>query len=338
MYPYVGLGGDELQRMALKVLSNEVGYHRVNLSTMFAGACWAVLAARPLLRKAGSGMVVYLAALTVVAAQALTAGRTGYAAWAALGLVLGALRWRRYLLLAPAFAMAVISFAPAVSERLVQGFTEETRDVGPAANGPQGEMDPAFDVGPGADLYTITSGRSIIWPYVLEKISEAPVHGFGRLAMIRTGLTEVLAETFGEGEAVGHPHNAYLEWLLDNGWLGVACIAPFYLYVLWTATSLFRDRRAPAFGAIGGITLALVGALLIGAIGSQTFYPREGSVGMWCAIGLMLRVSVERKRAVQQIRKATPRHGGGPRSFSAPRAAPPPPPPPLESLLWAKAS
>jgi len=32
-------------------------------------------------------------------------------------------------------------------------------------------------------------------------------------------------------------------------------------------------------------------------MGSQTFYPREGSVGMWAAIGLLLRVWVERKKS-----------------------------------------
>ncbi len=50
--------------------------------------------------------------------------------------------------------------------------------------------------------------------------------------------------------------------------------------------------------AVGGMTTALVLALLVASIGSQTFYPREASVGMWCAIGLMMRAWVERKRAI----------------------------------------
>jgi hypothetical protein len=33
-------------------------------------------------------------------------------------------------------------------------------------------------------------------------------------------------------------------------------------------------------------------ALMIGAFGGQTFYPREGAVGMWAAIGLLLRIHV----------------------------------------------
>ena len=60
------------------------------------------------------------------------------------------------------------------------------------------------------------------------------------------------------------------------------------------------------FVAIGGATTALLTALLVGAIGSQTFYPREGALGMWCAIGLMLRVWVERRRALERSLDAAP--------------------------------
>lgn len=37
-------------------------------------------------------------------------------------------------------------------------------------------------------------------------------------------------------------------------------------------------------------------ALLVAAMGSQTFYPREGALGMWCAIALMFRIYQERER------------------------------------------
>ena len=47
-----------------------------------------------------------------------------------------------------------------------------------------------------------------------------------------------------------------------------------------------RQRAAAA--------LALLLALLIASFGAQTLYPREGVVGMWAAIGVAMRVSVER--------------------------------------------
>ena len=70
--------------------------------------------------------------------------------------------------------------------------------------------------------------------------------------------------------------------------------------------SLFKDSRSGTFIAAGGVTAALTVALLVAGLGSQTFYPREGSVGMWCAIGLMFRVSVERRKALAAAQQAPP--------------------------------
>jgi O-antigen ligase len=331
--PHMALPGEELARMAIRLLQNEVGYHRVNLSTMFAGASWAMLASRSVFGRGvkWTGIVLALAAL-IVLAQALTAGRTGYGAWATLGLMLGALRWRKTLVLAPLAVVAVVTFLPGVAERMQQGFTEESRDSAPEAA--LRDQPATFGEDEEVDLYTVTSGRTLVWPFVVEKIAQAPMVGYGRLAMQRTGLTQELHEAFGASEAMSHPHNAYLEWLLDNGWVGMSIIAPFYLSILLMSVALFRDRRLPVFEATGGAACALVGALLLGAIGSQSFYPREGAVGMWCAIGLMWRVAVERKRALAHIAE----HGRSVRRGRLPKPTPTTPPPPMESILWPKAS
>jgi O-antigen ligase len=229
----------------------------------------------------------------ILYAQALTGGRAGYGTWLAVGLALSLMRARRYLLIIPAVAAMVLALVPAARERMLQGFTGEERHAKATPDpSPLGDETP--------DDYTITAGRTLIWPYVVDKIAESPLYGHGRQAMIRTGLARLLREEL--RESFPHPHNAYLEWLLDNGWLGMTLMVPFYLAVLWHAVSLFRDSRSPAFVAAGGATLALVLALLFGSIGSQSFYPREGSVGMWCAIGLMLRVCVERARALRAVR------------------------------------
>jgi hypothetical protein len=59
---------------------------------------------------------------------------------------------------------------------------------------------------------------------------------------------------------------------------------------------LFLDRSDILYEAAGGAALALLLALLLASFGAQTLYPREGVVGMWAAIGVALRVSVERER------------------------------------------
>jgi O-antigen ligase len=289
MPPSMAISGQTLSERSRKIILNEIGYHRVNLSMMLAGASWAVFAFRPMLKK-GRHLVfiVLIASLSLVYAQALTAGRAGYVTWGVVGLILCIIRWRKYLLFAPILVIAITLAIPGVVERMSRGFSPETRDTNP-------KIEEIYKSDPDEpDMYTILAGRNIAWPFIIDKIDESPFIGYGRLAMVRTGLKSFLWEKF--GESFPHPHNAYLEMLLDNGWIGFLIVIPLYLIVLWHSISLFRDSRSPVFVAIGGVTSALVLALLVASMGSQTFYPREGSVGMWCAIGLMLRVYVERKR------------------------------------------
>jgi O-antigen ligase len=282
------LSGDALSDRAVKILMNEVGYHRVNMSAMLAGASWALFALRPLASSNALRGWMLLGCVMIVFAQALTGGRAGYVTFALVGLVLCLLRWRAYLLLTPVVVVGILAVAPGVTQRMLQGFTPDSRD---ASSRLEQVLGPRSEKGP--DAYTITAGRSVIWPFVIEKIEQRPFTGYGRLAMVRTGLSFFLATYLNEGFA--HPHNAYLEMLLDNGLIGFVLVMPFYAFVLVYSFSLFRDSRSQVFVAIGGASSALLLALLLAAMGSQTFYPREGWLGMWCVLFLMLRVRVQRK-------------------------------------------
>jgi len=293
--PATALSGQELSARSLKILLNEIGYHRVNLSMMLAGASWAVLATLPLVERNGRRLLVVAAFLVLVYAQALTAGRMGYATWASVGLSLALIRWRKILLLVPLVVLLVIYAVPGVEERMAQGFS-------PASSDRRGTVPQFAAYNPDKpDLYTITAGRNIAWHFIVDKITESPVVGYGRLAMNRTGLSRMLLEKY--GESFPHPHNAYLEMLLDNGGVGFLLVLPFYVVILRHGVSLFLDSRNPVFVSIGGVATALVLALLVASMGSQSFYPREGSVGMWCSIGLLLRVYVERARGFSWTEK-----------------------------------
>lgn len=285
-------GGDALSNRSLKILINEIGYHRVNLSMMLAGASWAIFASRELIGGAGRSLWMFIASFIVLFGQALTGGRMGYVTWALVGFVLIWGRWRRYLLLAPLAVAGVLLIVPGVQERLSQGFTQDTyRDS-------KRFEAMGYERGDGPDVYTVTAGRNIAWPMVIDKIKEAPLFGYGKEAMQRTGIASYLFKTFNEN--FPHPHNAYLQLLLDNGLLGGVWILLFYRLIVKYSYQLFRDSRRPEFIAAGGCCLALVLALLIASMGSQSFYPREGAVGMWCAIGLMLRVYVQRSRLLEK--------------------------------------
>ncbi len=185
----------------------------------------------------------------------------------------------------PVALAAVVVIVPGAKDRMLQGFaTSEPALIG------DGEEK--------MDEYEVTSGRNLIWPYVLEKIEARPALGYGREGMARTGLRRFLWEELKED--FPHPHNAYLQVLYDSGWVGLLLVLPFYFIVLFHGFRLFLDSRNPCFVAVGGVVCALELALLFAAFGSQTFYPREGAVGMWCAFGLTFRLSVERARAVSR--------------------------------------
>ena len=284
--------GADLGERSLKILMNEVGYHRVNIAVMLAGGAWAIFALRPLAKNRRVATLVTVASALTLFGLALTGGRAGYATWAVVGLLMALIRWRKYLLIAPIAVALVIAFVPAVQQRLMQGFTAETRDSNVALS-----HTVQIQSSGGADAYTITAGRNIAWPLVLDRIGQAPWFGYGREAMRSQGISGYL---WGElGEDFGHPHNAYLQWLLDNGIVGAVPVFFFLLLMLKRSISLFADSRSPVFIAVGGMALGLLFAQLVGALGSQTFYPVEGSVGMWCALGLMWRVHLERQRVYQ---------------------------------------
>jgi O-antigen ligase len=272
----LGGSGDRIQQTRLRVC-DQIGYSAAELSTVLAGAFWGILAALPLVRRKGCRIMVFGAAGVIVLGQALTGGRAGYAAWLAIGIALCLLKWRKYLLLAPAVLILIPIIFPGTTARMCYGFGQ-TDSAGRAAT----------------DDYKITSGRTLIWPYVIDKISESPIVGFGRLAMNRTGLADRLMSEL--NESFPHPHNIYLETLLDNGVLGSVPIFLFWGTVLAYSARLFRSDNH-LYSAVGGLALSSMLAQLFAGIGGQHFYPRESTFCVWAAMLFSLRVYVEEKRA-----------------------------------------
>ena len=278
---YMGLhpdfSGSELSGRAAKIVQRSVGYDRVDMSMMLAGASWAAIAFASLAQKKSHKFLLLGVGLMIVFGQALTGGRAGYVSWGAIGIVLCTLRWRKMLPLIPVAAVIVVMLMPSVAQRMFSGF-------GGQSDGIVTHQDDT----------EITSGRNMIWPKVIEKIRQNPIVGYGRQAMMRTGLTQwgedVLQDEF------AHPHEAYLEMLLDNGLIGFFCVLPLFYIALKRSTGLFRDRSDTVYEAAGGTAMALMLALFFAGFGAQTLYPREGVVGMWAAIGIALRLSVMRER------------------------------------------
>jgi len=271
--------GGELTARGLHRLAQETGFHKNSLSVMLAGGSWAVLATRPLLRsRVGSLALVGLAGLLALA-TALTGGRGGYLAWICVGLVMSLLRWRVLLVIGPLMVAALTALVPGVAQRALEGVSARSEDSDSAE----------------IDAESLSSGRLAVWPYMLAKVQESPLVGYGRLGYERSGLHAFLIAEV--DPTFPHPHNAYLEWLLDNGWLGMAPMLLLYGGVIACSLLLFRDTRHPMFTAAGGVAFALVFAHVVGSATGRTWYPNEETATMWAAVGLMLRVWVERARS-----------------------------------------
>jgi O-antigen ligase len=287
-------GGNELSERSLKILVNEIGYHRVNLSMMLASGFWAVISSLKMARKTHHTFGLILSSLAILLGQVLTGGRTGYVTWAIVGLTIGFVKWRKIIFIAPVVGLLFIYTVPGVYERMTHGIVGESveEEVNTRAED-YSDVIGNIDENTNVNVYAITSGRSIAWPFVLEKIAEQPLFGYGRMAMVNSGITAFLWEAMREG--FPHPHNAYLELILDNGLIGAVPVFILFLTFFLYSISLLRDNDSNNIVIAGGIAISLITAFLVASIGSQTFYPREGSVGMWCAIALALRFYINRK-------------------------------------------
>ena len=207
------------------------------------------------------------AGLVLILALALTGGRAGYVAWIAVAMILSVLRWKKLVFIFPILVVAIVALVPAARERMLQGFGEESR-----------YDEAAFGDGVN-DYASITSDRILIWPTVIDSIGDAPMIGYGRHGFFSSGASLRIREMYpAKGEGFPHPHNAYLEFLIDNGIVGTLPALLLFFIILRQSTRLLRDTDFPLYAVAGGVALAFVAGQLVASMGAQSFYPRAGVV------------------------------------------------------------
>ena len=145
-----------------------------------------------------------------------------------------------------------------------------------------------FDTG-SADA--VSAGRvEGIWTPLLPDAAQSPVWG--------SGLDSIMwsdALWGGAMDFVGHPHNAYLEALLDMGLVGLALLIAYYLHV-WKG---FRALGSNAYltpamrGFFQGGCAALV-AFAVAGMSGGSLRPDNESIPLWIAIGIMYGVAARR--------------------------------------------
>jgi O-antigen ligase len=138
----------------------------------------------------------------------------------------------------------------------------------------------------GGDANTVSAGRiDEIWLPLIASgdMTKSPVWG--------SGLDSILWSDAGWSGTilmVGHPHNAYIQALLDMGVVGLVLLLAYYVHVYRGFRSLGSNAYlSPSMrGLFQGATAGLLCLLLTGFSGSS-LRPTPEFVFLWFAIGMM---------------------------------------------------
>jgi O-antigen ligase len=290
--PIAGLAANGMQyRQRVSKWTNR---HPNDLARIFCAAFWVGVSMWQLRIGSFKLRVAALASMVfVLLALGHTLSRGGYLAFVAAGLVSSVVvrSWRTLAVLGTVIA-AVLVFAPSVTDRLMTG-------VDTSGSGQH-------------DMGEVTAGRDVIWSAAVEGFKASPVIGHGCYGYV---LSPALAQSLTNGGGEIHPHNAYLEMLLDHGILGaLGRLAPF-LYVLWAGVVLVRRRSAAILRLMGASAVVWVATTLVMGISGQHWGFTEDLFTFWCVAGLTARAITISDRT-PRIADATAL--GRPRRHSAP--------------------
>lgn len=136
----------------------------------------------------------------------------------------------------------------------------------------------------GGGINAISAGRiDTIWLPLLPEIWSSPLLGHGLGSILWSNAMRA-----GHILQVTHPHNAYLQALLDMGLLGLGLVLAYFAQVWQTFRRLSRDSRLPRVrrGFYEGAAVGLVALLVTGLAGSSLAPVPEQSF-LWLAIGMM---------------------------------------------------
>lgn len=252
---------------ARRITDKLIGLFANDIAKVLAFTIWAALFLFVLLDKrwlkAGWALCV---AATIPPYLALKS-RAGFLAFCAIAFVLGLFRWRRILVLFPLAALTIMWAVPSVSERVLAGVGETSRDT---------------------DWDEVSAGRlTNIWPPVVEQIAKGPVFGFGRFAILREECyDEILVREKG---VPNHPHCAYLEILVDGGIAGLTICMLGMGGIVLASIWLMRTRGDRLIAAVGVVSLTAAVAELAAGMAGSSFYPTQSTVPCLCVWGIALR-------------------------------------------------
>lgn len=128
----------------------------------------------------------------------------------------------------------------------------------------------------------LTAGRGALWQRLVPDVQKSPIWGSG------TGSTHWSSVASQRIANINHPHNVYLEMLLDLGLLGLFAIcAAFFKHVkgLFAASSL--TETSPVLSRyFAGAAAAWVGILVMGFTNGH-YFPAAEQTFLWFSIGML---------------------------------------------------
>lgn len=264
-----------------------IGLFANDMAKLMAFALWGAVILAFLVDKKWLCMGWLLYTVLAIPAFIALKSRAGFLAVCAIGLVLGLIRWRRILLLFPVVVVVIVAMAPGVADRVLSGVhTQQDKQQ---------------------DWDEISSGRTrYIWPTALKHIAESPIIGHGRYGILRTRCyDDIFVIAHGVPQ---HPHNSYLEILLDAGVIGLGICLTCMGGLLYSSASMLRRSRDPIIIAAAAISLAAVVSELAAGVAGSSFYATQSTVPCLCAWGVAMRIKFEadaRKRTAS-VRRPRP--------------------------------
>jgi O-antigen ligase len=145
---------------------------------------------------------------------------------------------------------------------------------------------------------SISNGRmDEIWVPIIPELFKSPFWGNGLGAIMWSAPMQA-----GILPSVAHPHNAYLESILDLGFVGLLVVLAYWIVTWRDFRRLSRDQRlTPELqGFFEGAAAGLVAFLVAGFAGSSLL-PSPEQAFLWLAVGVMY--GIRRKLAPRPVKK-----------------------------------
>jgi O-antigen ligase len=156
-----------------------------------------------------------------------------------------------------------------------------------------------LQMGFGGGANAISAGRvDDIWLPLLPEVLNSPIWGQGLGSIMWSDA--MVAERI---HFVAHPHNAYLQALMDTGLVGLALVLGFWIFVWRGFRKLAGEERLhlEVRGLFEGAAAGLLAFLIAGFAGSSLF-PVPAQAFLWLAVGLMF--GLRAKLAFEDKKKA----------------------------------